>query len=337
MTPWQEPTEQTALSLPIENNSSLIQVKVDSNFLSIWHNGPTDNSISALQTATYILTRPLMKLVKHAQGQVDFCTKDHAHDLVTTADKGIEVLLRKWIKKHFPTHKIVGEEGSKDSITSTDYVWYLDPIDGTHNFVHKQREVAMHIACIHNGAPVVGIVACPFQDIIYHLKGETTFKNDAPVTMKPNPSLIIGTEFLDTYTHENTQYTQALAQFQAKPYRIKSIGYHVTQFFEQDLDVFYKPACKLWDVMAPFALLWPFRDHYHLELTYAGNADPLSPKNGQTVSLFTNSEAIVAHFNKRHKTTARMGFVCAYKKEYTHIRDYIFNHFYPVKHNERYT
>src|SRR6202158_1542687 len=58
-----------------------------------------------------------------------------AVDLVTVADRKSEELILERIRKQFPTHDVMGEEGTRIE-TGSDYKWYVDPLDGTTNFAH---------------------------------------------------------------------------------------------------------------------------------------------------------------------------------------------------------
>jgi myo-inositol-1(or 4)-monophosphatase len=56
-------------------------------------------------------------------------------DLVTVADRKSEALILERIRRQFPTHDVMGEEGSRVE-TGSEYKWYVDPLDGTTNFAH---------------------------------------------------------------------------------------------------------------------------------------------------------------------------------------------------------
>ena len=76
---------------------------------------------------------------------------------VTDTDKGIERELRVMIEKAFPQHGILGEEyGAQNA--DAEYVWALDPIDGTAAFVAGLPVFGTLIALLHDGVPVVGII-----------------------------------------------------------------------------------------------------------------------------------------------------------------------------------
>ncbi|MGY3724304.1 myo-inositol-1(or 4)-monophosphatase [Granulicatella balaenopterae] len=80
-------------------------------------------------------------------------------DLVTNVDKQVEQYFVANIRELYPTHKIMGEEGSGDKIHSLDgFVWIIDPIDGTLNFVTKQRDYGIMIALYKDGVGQLGYI-----------------------------------------------------------------------------------------------------------------------------------------------------------------------------------
>ncbi|MCQ2965336.1 MAG: histidinol-phosphatase [Alphaproteobacteria bacterium] len=80
---------------------------------------------------------------------------------VTQADKNAELAMRKVIKEVYPNHGIVGEEYGIENIDA-EYVWVLDPIDGTKSFITGSPLFGTLIALLHNKKPVVGIINQPF-------------------------------------------------------------------------------------------------------------------------------------------------------------------------------
>lgn len=84
-----------------------------------------------------------------------------AFDPVTAADRAAEQAMRALIGQHFPGHGIVGEEFGPDR-PDADYVWYLDPIDGTKSFISGMPAWGTLIALTHGGSPVLGMMHQPF-------------------------------------------------------------------------------------------------------------------------------------------------------------------------------
>src|SRR6185436_20620301 len=67
-----------------------------------------------------------------AADQVEFKDKQQ-RDPVTAIDRAVEALVRTELRSRFPTHGVLGEEGTGEAVES-EYLWVLDPIDGTANF-----------------------------------------------------------------------------------------------------------------------------------------------------------------------------------------------------------
>ena len=90
------------------------------------------------------------------QPQVDF---KHDNSPVTQADRDIESLLVERIKKAYPDHGILAEEGT--TIRSADYVWALDPIDGTRAFSCGLPSWGIMVGRVERGRATVGVVDYP--------------------------------------------------------------------------------------------------------------------------------------------------------------------------------
>ena len=82
-------------------------------------------------------------------------------DPVTAADRAAEDAMRTLIKRNFPEHGIIGEEFGNER-TDAEYVWVLDPIDGTKSFITGMTAWGTLIALTRNGEPVYGMMHQPF-------------------------------------------------------------------------------------------------------------------------------------------------------------------------------
>jgi inositol-phosphate phosphatase / L-galactose 1-phosphate phosphatase / histidinol-phosphatase len=85
---------------------------------------------------------------------------------VTVADKEIERLIRIEIEQRFPEHGIFGEEHGKMGI-DRDFVWVIDPIDGTQAFILGMPTFGTLVGLLHKGLPVAGVIAMPALDDIW--------------------------------------------------------------------------------------------------------------------------------------------------------------------------
>lgn len=88
-------------------------------------------------------------------------TKGRNFDPVTEADRAAEVAMRRLISQQFPRHGIIGEEFGAER-EDAEYVWVLDPIDGTKSFIAGYPVWGTLIALMHNGAPAYGMMHQPF-------------------------------------------------------------------------------------------------------------------------------------------------------------------------------
>jgi myo-inositol-1(or 4)-monophosphatase len=84
-----------------------------------------------------------------------------AFDPVTAADRAAETAMRTLIRENFPDHGIIGEEFGSER-TDAEYVWVIDPIDGTKSFICGLPAWGTLIALMRDGEPVYGMMHQPF-------------------------------------------------------------------------------------------------------------------------------------------------------------------------------
>jgi myo-inositol-1(or 4)-monophosphatase len=109
--------------------------------------------------------------------------KTSLSDLVTEQDRGIENYFIHNIKKEFPDHFILGEEGQSNDREFNpyeNYVWIIDPIDGTTNFIHQKRNFSISVAFYKNGKPIFGFIYDPIQEELFEaIKGGGAYINQS--------------------------------------------------------------------------------------------------------------------------------------------------------------
>ena len=87
---------------------------------------------------------------------------------VTQADIAADKLITNILKHHYPTYAFLTEESSDDkSRLANDFVWVVDPIDGTKDFINRTGEFTINIALVYKRRPVVGVVAIPAKNEMY--------------------------------------------------------------------------------------------------------------------------------------------------------------------------
>ncbi|OAB73585.1 inositol monophosphatase [Paenibacillus crassostreae] len=134
-------------------------------------------------------------------------TKYSSHDLVTEVDKGAEQMIRKLILTHFPDHEILGEEAVepgpdasvralKESLDA-EYLWIVDPVDGTTNYVHGFPFFAVSIALAYKGEVIVGVIYDISRDELFVAeKGKGAYVHGKPTLV--SQECTIGTSLLAT-------------------------------------------------------------------------------------------------------------------------------------------
>tara|TARA_Y100000590_G_scaffold289743_1_gene326167 strand:- start:449 stop:1225 length:777 start_codon:yes stop_codon:yes gene_type:complete len=108
---------------------------------------------------------------------------------VTIADKSVELKIRELIQNKYPNHGILGEEFEAKNIDS-EYLWVIDPIDGTRSFIAGHKDFGTLIALLHNNIPIVGIINCPMhQERWVGANGRKTTMNNLEINTSKTTSL----------------------------------------------------------------------------------------------------------------------------------------------------
>jgi len=97
---------------------------------------------------------------------------------VTVADRGAERIIRETISNAYPEHGIFGEEYGAEN-KDTEYLWLVDPIDGTKSFVKRYGMFSTQIALMHRGELILGVSCAPAMDeLVWATRGQGAFDAD---------------------------------------------------------------------------------------------------------------------------------------------------------------
>jgi myo-inositol-1(or 4)-monophosphatase len=115
-------------------------------------------------------------------------------DRVSEVDAQVEVLIRARLADRFPEHDILGEEMDERPGRNHDFVWAVDPIDGTTNFVNGFPLYAASIGVLHRGRPIVGAIWCSTSHAlrtgVYHASvGGVLSFDEEPLKSRANPAV----------------------------------------------------------------------------------------------------------------------------------------------------
>lgn len=136
------------------------------------------------------------KLIKEGFGKnLEINYKTNEINLVTQIDKASEKLIIDFIKNKFPSHSILAEEGGGVK-NDSEYLWVVDPLDGTTNFTHGLPIFAVSIGVQKNNKTIAGVVFDVMRNVIYSAElGSGAFANSNKLkvtdTEKLNHSLLV--------------------------------------------------------------------------------------------------------------------------------------------------
>jgi inositol-phosphate phosphatase/L-galactose 1-phosphate phosphatase/histidinol-phosphatase len=117
---------------------------------------------------------------------------------VTAADRAAEAAMRRLIGERFPAHGIIGEEYGRER-DDAEFVWVLDPIDGTKSFISGVPLFGTLIALAQNGRPILGIIDQPIsRERWTGAAGRPTLYNGSPTRCRACPDLSAATVFATT-------------------------------------------------------------------------------------------------------------------------------------------
>lgn len=108
-----------------------------------------------------------IQLAAFRSGDLGVETKSNLYDVVTRVDKECEALIARCIAERFPEHALLGEEGGQRGAAASEWLWVVDPLDGTTNYSQGLPVFTVSIALQHRGETVVGVVYAPWLDELY--------------------------------------------------------------------------------------------------------------------------------------------------------------------------
>jgi inositol-phosphate phosphatase/L-galactose 1-phosphate phosphatase/histidinol-phosphatase len=142
---------------------------------------------------------------------------------VTQADRECESALRKLIAETFPSHGIIGEEFGTER-GEADFVWVLDPLDGTRAFITGRPLFGTLIALLHHDKPVMGVIDMPILgDRWVGAKGRPTTLNNEACTVRDCASL--SGAYLSTVSPQAFPDAAAFGKFEKIRQQVKSPSY----------------------------------------------------------------------------------------------------------------
>lgn len=178
------------------------------------------------------------------------------HEIVTRFDLGAEKIILQEIRKNFPTHDILSEEAGFCDFAGKDFLWIIDPLDGTTNFSIKNPLFAVSIALAYQGEIILGVVFVPFlSELFTAQKGKGAYLNGKKIFVSRTNK--IEKSFL-TYCHSYKKKhirraVEIYRIFKLKSYDIRQLGSAAIEFAwvaKGLTETIMIPGANPWDVAA---------------------------------------------------------------------------------------
>ena len=267
---------------------------------------------STLKAFITNLAKKAGKFILKNAGKKFKIEEKYKNNFVTEIDKAAENLIIKEIGKNFPDHKILAEESSfKKEFTSKDfaseYIWIIDPIDGTNNFIRGIPFYCVSIALFKptsqkksknfnylSGELVAGIIYAPALDKIYYAeKGKGASLNNKKIHVSDARKLenaVLATGFHGKYKIINLPYFEKIIQNSQGIRRMGSAALDLCHVAEGKIEGYWEFGLEPWDIAAGVLIV-----------EEAGGR--ITDTNGNLLDLFSHD--LLATNGKIHKEIVR--------------------------------
>lgn len=191
--------------------------------------------------------------------QVDFKTNET--NLVTEIDKKAEDVIVGFVQKEFPNHAILAEESGK-KVSDSEYLWVIDPIDGTTNFAHGLPIFSVSIGVQKNGETICGIVYDVMMNRMYQAeKGSGAYLGDQKLNVSSGDNLkqsLLVTGFPYDIRENPRNIKELFSDFMMNSRGIRRLGSAAIDFCYLASGVFdgyWEYALNPWDMAAGILLV----------------------------------------------------------------------------------
>ncbi len=212
------------------------------------------------------------QIIKDSNNKINILKNDNIDDPVTLADLKVnEIIIERINEKYKDVNwKILSEENVKlnsdNSETNTEWVWVIDPLDGTKDFIQGTSNYAVHIALNYKQKPYIGIVLIPEKDELWIADGQKLWcekRNGSKISpaLFKNKSLQ-EMVLVTSKNHRNETLKNLIQKIHfAEVIEMGSIGCKIASIIRGESDIYIclslpgKSSPKDWDFAAPEAIL----------------------------------------------------------------------------------
>jgi myo-inositol-1(or 4)-monophosphatase len=201
--------------------------------------------------------RRAARIIVQGSENLDALTIRHKslNDLVSEVDRAAEQAIIDVLQAAYPEHAILAEESGSSG--DSEYVWIIDPLDGTTNFLHGFQQYCVSIALMHRGVITHGVIFDPTRNDLYTAtRGRGAFLNDKRLRVSRRLKLIdglIGTGFPFRMFEHVDAYTGMLKDMMTKTAGVRRAGsaaLDLANVAAGRLDAFWEIGLAPWDMAA---------------------------------------------------------------------------------------
>jgi myo-inositol-1(or 4)-monophosphatase len=205
---------------------------------------------AAQQAGVYLL---------HNFGKIKEVISKGDRDLVTNVDRQAQAMIIDAVKKKFPEHGIIAEEGLIQD-AGAEYIWIIDPLDGTHNYIRGVPIYGVSIGVVHKDRFVAGVIYMPFDDELYVAEtGNGAYKNGVLMKVSARQDIKECSISYDSNIRYNSgMLLPILEDVAARSFNVRMFGSSVRSLSyvaEGKLDAAIEFEDKPWDFAAGICLI----------------------------------------------------------------------------------
>ena len=212
------------------------------------------------------------KIIKDPEKNIDILKNNKLDDPVTLADLKVNETIIRRIKDKYKDIEwgILSEENVKEefnqNIINSDWLWILDPLDGTRDFIQGTNDYAMHLALNYKGIPFIGVVLIPEKNELWISDGNKTWceKRDGShikfdIQQEKNLEEM---NLVTSKNHRNNTLNELIKKVNFNKITVMgSVGCKIASIIRGESDIYIslslpgKSSPKDWDFAAPEAIL----------------------------------------------------------------------------------
>lgn len=212
------------------------------------------------------------KILRNGDTKINLVKNNDEKNPVTIADLKVNDIILKRIKDKYPNigWKYLSEENTKLDSTKCDidgdWLWILDPLDGTRDFIQGTHNYAMHLALNYKNKPILGVVLIPEKDELWIADGKVTWCEGRDLSNKkissPNQKLLNKMTLVTSKNHSNHILRKLINKLNFEKILIMgSIGCKIASIIRGESDIYICMSLpggsspKDWDFAAPSVIL----------------------------------------------------------------------------------